>query len=309
MDPSLIDKALDMRLVLSYNGNLPIAEFSRNRAMSFQAGLMLGEKTVDISCFIPDDLEQNREVSIFLAQNELKRLNRNFILNFSFDEPVIFNALANIVKLFNSVVIDNLVLANGVYYLSFRFHSSELNKISGTIIKYSSEVERIGIDYLGANPGIGHIAKEAKSLTSLVSVSMEMTPPKEFMDTGQMKILGSEWSSEARYMSSTNSFSQIVLTKDSISEPEKHGINVIDAKGNLYEMNIKIPLLGHYFQKCYDSRIIRIRRTLNYNEGKMFASIIVPEITSADLLRVIADTRAKYTDWNLFISEYRHLQE
>lgn len=307
MDPSQIDKALDMRLVLSLEGSLPIAEFSRNRSMHFQAGLMLGEKTVDVSCFIPDDLEQNREVSIFLAQNKVRRMNRNFILNFSFEDPAVHNALTDIVTTMNSVIIDNLTLKNGVYYISFRFHSSEMTKISNEILKHSSESNKIGINYLGKNPGINFIASEARSYTPLVGVSFETSPPKDFLNGKLMKALGDTWVSEARYMSNTEMSSYVVRTQEQISEPEKYGISVIDQESNLYGCEIFVPMLSNYLKKSYESRIIRMRRTLALEDGILKAGIIVPEITSSEILNVLSDTGREMPDWKLTLSEYRSL--
>lgn len=303
MDIGDIDKALDMRLILTYLGSYPISRFSRTKGMSFQAGVIFGKENMEISCFIPEELEDNREVSIFLAQNKVKKHKKNFILNFTFDNQEVYNALHSTVDGLKSMVLDNLIMSNGTYYVSFRFSSRELTNVSNIVMRYAPLVEEVGVDYLGDNPGIENVMSEISEFTPLIRFEFSFEPPEKMPADNIIHALGNEWVTEARFMSSSPIFSQLIRTREKISNPEKYGIYKVDEDQNLYETEMDIPIMNSYFLKSYDFRMLRFQRSMHYKEGKFKVGVTVPDILSSDYLRILSDTSNEFPDWNLTITK------
>lgn len=301
METADIDRALDMRFVLTYVGTLPISEFSRSKGISFQSGLMFGSSQMEISCFIPDNLEANREVSIFLAQNKVQKHNKISTLSFSFENRDINGALEFAINGMRSAVLDNMTIVNGVYNLSFRFSSRDLPVLSDTLLRYTAILNDVGINYLGPNPGIDSIAREMTTYIPLINFEFSLDIPEGQRVSPKIDALGKEWVSEARFMSSASRFNQIVMTSEKINEPEKYGIVPIDEEKHLYELDLESDLLAFYFQKNYDYRILRVRRTIHYLDGKLLIGVTIPEVISENFLKILSETAEKFPQWHLML--------
>lgn len=301
MHTSDIDRALDTRLVVAYRGTSAISEFSAKTGIVFQGGLFIGEEHLEISCFIPSELEQNREVSIFLAQNKIRRFNNVYALNFAFPNATAYEAIFESFQKDKSVILDALFISGGVYYVSFRMLSADLGEVSDIWLRHSATQTGLGISYLGRNPGVAEAIEEINKNTPLKHFVFTFKVPDEIRNSQLFKVLGAEWVSEARFSSSSKNFSNLVMTDRILIEPEKSGINVVSTEKKLYEVKLDLPLMSSYFQGCFENRILRTLRTLHYRNGTIEVSALVPEIQSNVFMGVIADASRDFPDYDLTI--------
>lgn len=294
-----IDRALDTRLVIAYRGNSAISEFSEKSGIVFHGGLFLGDGNLEVSCFIPSKLKKNREVSIFLAQNKIRRFENVYALNFSFPNATAYEAVFNSFQKDRSVVLDSLSISGGVYYVSFRMLSAGLWGVSDLWLKHSATQDGLGISYLGRNPGVSEVIEEVSRNTPLKRFAFTFRVPEDIRESKIFNALGGEWVSEARFSSSSKNFSNLVMTDRILIEPEKSGINVVSPEKKLYEATLDLPLMSAYFQGCFENRILRTLRTMHYMNGRMEVSTLVPEIQSSVYLGVIANASKEFPDYDL----------
>lgn len=298
-----IDRVLDKRIVIVYPGNQPVSQFSRKTSMSFQSALHFGEGNLELSYFIPEALNENREVSILLAQTKAKKDGGLYFMNYPFSQPTIFKALEEMFSNGASAVLDNVFLEDGDYYLSIRFHSNHLAFLSDYLMNYSDSIDGLNISYLGKNPGLPQILAEVSRVSDIARIDWSVTVPDENNDNELYQRLGNEWVSEVRYMTTGKRFSELFRTAEKIKDPEGSGLRVISEEENLYEQQFKNKnsFVGAYHKKSYESRVIRFSRNLHYVDGKLHVSGVIPRMQTRNLLRILAQCKEDFPDWNLTI--------
>ena len=304
MDFNDIDKALDMRLIIAYSGKLPIAQFTKKFDFSFQSALHFAENQLELSYFIPEEYGTNREVSIFLAQSSARKEGDVFFVNYPLSMTDIFGALSENVALSRSLVVDGMLLRGGTYYLSLRFHSSELTKISQAILKYSETLEDLSISFLGHNPGMPGILETVKKTVNLRSFSWRVEVPEEYLKKPPFSSFPDEWVAETRFLTSGKVLSQIVKTEEPLKHPEESGVYTISEDLNLYELSWSSlnPFLESYFASMYEARSVRFWRCLHFHDGVLEFRTVTPTVLSGIMLKALTKSHESYPEWKLVMT-------
>lgn len=304
-----MDRYLDTRVILSYNGNESVASFTRKFRISFQSAIHFSRDKTELSYFIPEEISENREIAMLLAQSKSERQGSVYFLSHDLMNEDLDHALNSHLTEEKTTVVDNLFLEGGVYKLSLRLHSSDLGNFSRSTLQDSKSLPGLGVSYVGPSPGMPAIMNEIKGSVGLKNFEFEAEVPEEIQQAGIFSILPDEWVGENRYLTSGKAISELVATDGVIEDAEKHGIVRISPDANLYSVpfNTLPQLLDMYFSGVYESRIIRFWRTLHYRNGILKFRIIVPEPLSEGYLRVLANCDAKYPDWNLIITNIDQL--
>ncbi len=299
-----VDKVLDTRVIFFYSGDLPVSEFTKKSNFSLQSALHFTDKGLDISYFIPEEFEKNREVSIFLQQSNATKEGNIFFMSYALGIQNLHDALEEQLKKGKTMVVDNMLLTGGNYLLSCRMHSSDLSVFSDALLKYTKLLPGLGVSYVGSNPGMPSILKEIKATSSLKSFVWEVTVPEEHRNATFYPYFPNEWVAETRYMTTGAITSHLVKTEKPVEDPESKGINVISLKENLYEMTFEQPdpFLNFYFKSVYEARLLRFWRTLHYLDGLLKFRAILPEVLSKHFLKVLSDCNNKFPDWKLTIT-------
>lgn len=301
METRGVDSLLNYRLILVYPGSQAVATFSRKMNFSFQSALHFGEEDLELSYFIPEELSENREVSILLAQTNATKDENLYFLRSTLSDPGMFTALTNLARNAKSVVIDNLVLHRGDYYLSARFHESDLNLLSSGIMKYATRFDGLGISYLGANPGICNTLEDIHRGSGLVRIEWQAEVPGDDKDMMPFCLMGDEWFSEIRYMTKSNRVSQLFRTVKPLDVEDSGMISVISEKENLYEVEFQSDgsYIGEYHASSYNAKLVRFGRMIHYKDGVMKTSGVVPRVQSKIAIQVLAHCRERFPEWNV----------
>lgn len=77
-----VDRALDTRVVLSYIGKQQMVDFTRKFDFAFQSALNFTSRKPELSYFIPEEQNTNREVGILLAQSRAKKEGNGYFVNY-----------------------------------------------------------------------------------------------------------------------------------------------------------------------------------------------------------------------------------
>lgn len=301
MDPSDIDDLLDTRMVFKYQGNQPVAQFSKKTHFTFQSALHIGESELELSFFVPDHLLENREISILLAQNNAMKQGDLYFVTNNISTPGLVDSIRVVLENSVSGVLDNLYLKDGTYYLSIRFSNSEIEHFSRSILEFTKQFDNLGIAFLGPSPGLDSVLSECNLRTRLARMIWEFDMPSGSFSTTPLNELGREWVSEVRYMTKNDVVPQIFKTLDPIEDPGKAGFNVISEKDHLYELTFsnRGAMMKEYHAKSYDRKIVRFSRHLHYRNEKLSVETVIPAVQSRDLLQVLAATSEKYPMYNL----------
>lgn len=309
MDFTDVDQVLDKRVVLRYSGNLPVSSFSHNFNYSFQFGLNFAENELELSYFIPEEMAESREIAIFIAQSKAKKEGGLYFVNYNLPEPTLFNALKSVGTASRSTVMDSLQLKNGEYYLSIRFNKNELKAISDILLKYSGEIPRLSVDYLGNNNGLESVLSQINEESNLVRFEWEVNVPRDSRTVEPFMSLGSEWVSEIRFMSKSDKISHIVRTKETMESPERNGLYPVSPGDNLYEHQIRADelLLSNFHESANAAKLLRFGRILHYKDGLLRIASIIPKVQIGEMLRILRKCSEDFQDWNLTLSNIQDL--
>lgn len=304
MDFTAVDHVLDKRVVLGYAGSLPVSSFSQNFGHSFQFGLQFGENELELSYFIPEEMAESREIAIFIAQAKAQKQGGLYFVNYNLHNPTLFSALKSVGTASRSTVMDSLQLQNGEYFLSMRFNRNDLKAISDILLKYSGEIPGLSVGYLGDSHGLSSVLSEVNKESDLVRFEWEATVPENSRRFEPYRVLGDEWVSEVRFMSKSESISQIVKTRDAIEEPEKKGLCPVSISDNLYGYLLKSDssIISEFHSRANDSKLLRFGRILHYSDGLLRIASIVPKIQSAEMLKILTKCSEAFPEWNLTLS-------
>ncbi len=305
MDLDEVDAALDMRIIYSLTGDLPVAEFTKRLSINLQSGLHFGDESLEISFFIPEELATNREISIFLAQSNATKQGNVYFSNFGMSTDDLHNGLKEAFDIARTTVLDNMVLSKGTYFISCRFHSSDLKKITSNVLKFSRKMDGLSVKYLGPNPGMRSILEDIKTITNLKEVQWQAKVPKEALKNSPFAILPDQWVLESRYMTTGKGISEIVRTKEKIRSPEKNSIVELVPELNLYEFRFGLedPFLKKFFSFLYDTRIIRFCRIFAYDNGVMTIYSLLPEVLLDNYMESMATLTDQFPEWEVSMTK------
>ncbi|MCL6090568.1 MAG: hypothetical protein M1393_05970 [Candidatus Thermoplasmatota archaeon] len=310
MDYTDIDKSLDKRFVISYPGSPAIAQFSKRNKLSFQSGLHLGDQTLELAYFIPASLKDNRDISIFLSQSEAKKQGNIYFINSSTQDPFMYATIKSQLRNMKSLMLDNILLSEGRYCISCRFHHSETEKVSRAILEYATKIEGLEIEYFGKSPGIRKILEEINETIRLRSFEWSVRIPEEEMESEILAALGKEWVGSNRFMTSDTHVNRLVKTQFPVKNPEKLHMTTISETDNIYEMETvrSFAFLDFYFRRAYELRVLRLVRDLHFKNGYLYTKVTIPEILSENFMEAITETFEHYPEWEPVLTHVSDFQ-
>lgn len=310
MDLDAVDRVLDMRIIFSLTGSLPVAEFTKRLSLELQSGLHFGEDSLELSFFIPDELAANREIAIFLAQSNATKEGNVYFSNFGMATEDLHKGLKAAIEETKTMVADNLWLSSGTYYLSCRFHSSELQRVTGVVLGLAQKIEGFSVKYLGPNPGLPAILKDVKKIVNLMEIRWQVNVPEESRKSNPFSSLTNNWVLESRFMTTGMSASELVITNEKVSDPEDKGLVLIDPELNLYEFKLGLdnPFLKGFFRNLYLTKMVRFCRTLRYDNGKLELLSYIPEVLIDSYISSLSGLSDEFPEWELSLSKVADAQ-
>ncbi len=303
MDSQDIDKFSDTRLILKYQGNQAVSQFSKKLNFSFQSALHFGDSSLEFSYFVPEQLVENRDMSILLAQTNARKQGDLYFVNNEITQSGLFDSLQLFLQGAKSGILDNVYLEDGFFFLSMRFNSLEMEKFSSALLDLTKRFDGVGVEYLGPNPGLDSTLKESISRASITNVKWEYDMPRSSLQSSPLNALGEEWAADIRYMTKNDVVPQLFRTNDKIEDPKKYGFNVISEKDHLYEMTLsnRGSMIREYHLRSYEKKIVRFTRHLHYADEKVRVETAIPTVQTRDLLQVLSMTNDSYPMFNLKI--------
>lgn len=301
MDSRDIDRVMDSRLVLKYQGNQAVSQFSKKMNYTFQSALHVGDRELELSYFVPEKFVENRDMSILLAQTNARKQGDLYFVSNDISLPRLYESLKIFLQDAKSGILDNIYLENGTFFVSMRFNSVEMAKFSAALLDSTKKIENLGIEYLGPNPGLDNILIENKTRTGLTNVMWEYDMPKSSLLSTPINALGDEWVAEVRYMTKNDVVPQLFRTMEKIEEPEKSGFNIISEKDHLYEMTFsnRGSMIREYHLRSYERKIVRFTRHLHFSNESIRVETVIPTVQTRDLLQVLSQSNDTFPLYNL----------
>lgn len=313
MDFLDVDRVLDKRAVIVYPGNFAVSQFSRKNSMSLQSAIHMGDGTLEVSYFIPEELSNTREVSMLLAQTGARKDGNLYFMNYPITRSELYDALDGLFTRARSAVLDNIYMQNGDYHLLLRFHDNDLPFLSNYLIKAAANLKGLDIAYLGESPGIDAIVSEIGTSFDVARIEWSAVLPEKSLLSEPFRSLGDEWVSEIRYMTSGTGISEIFRTPDSLQIQENSRLRVVSQEDNLYELVFgdSNSFITQYHVRSYQAKIVRFQRTLHYRDGILNVLTVVPRMQANNALQILSQCSRDMPGLEITIKgiEYRNARK
>lgn len=291
-------KTLDFQCHIVLRNHYPIFLLSEKIGLTCSASVFLRKEHVELRFYISSADENNRDMRIMLETSKARKMEGVWVIYTNSRHFPELNGLKEIIQQ-KSVVMDYYLLKRGAFHVNFRFHSSELGKISDLLLGFSKSMEaEFQIEYLGRNTGLENIISSLDAIEPLSFLSFQGVTPESEKSPGNNPV-GEEWMREIRYISDSDLISSIYSMKGEIRN--KSAVHKI-AEG-IYEASTRNEVINDISRICIEKGIPTICR-IQALSGKTFTmEYVIPSYYQNHFMKIMAEILAGFEDWNFHIME------
>ncbi len=202
-----------------------------------------------------------------------------------------------------SVVVDAVVFNGGYYYLYFRFHSADENRVTEALRSRMVGFKRFAIRYLGKSAGMIESFKELSMAVPLRYVEIHGSVPPSAMRIGDDPVLvnlGISWTREMKYVVE-DEIRAVYYDKSSLLRGKEDWINEISREQRIYETSFSNPVVQKLVTEASDSSIVTLGMPQKLLGKTYSLATVVPEIVLPEFFSVLYDIVKEFKDWELDI--------
>lgn len=200
-----------------------------------------------------------------------------------------------------SVVIDSVIFNAGYYYIYFRYHSNDENRVGSVMRSRMSEFSRFAVRFLGKSSGIISTFREISAAIPLKYVEINALVPPSVMRITQDSVLmnlGVSWSREMKYLLE-DEVRAVYYDKTALLRSKEDWLNEISKEKRIYETSFSNPLIQHLVTQTSNAAIVTLgmpQRLL----GKTFSiATVVPEMVLPEFFHVLNSTMKDFKEWEM----------
>jgi hypothetical protein len=300
-----IEKRLDSQCIISYTVDTPILNLTRNLEFMCNTAIVFKEDVVRNYYFVPANIENERDVRIFLAETKARK-NDGFWSVYSdstmFSELTIFKDLVSI----PSVTIDDVFLKDGRFNISFRFHSTDRIKLTNFIFKCNESLGDLSIEYLGKNNGVAHLSNMLGKADENVVVTIFMFPPQKYIDDREDNA-DLQWIREIRFHSGGDIIHGIYYG-DKNWKPRGKVTPVSESDG-IYVGSNHNPVIQESNKIFVEHMIFPKSRVHKFDGKKLTEEIVVTTFQLGLVQDLVSRIAGKFPDWRISLAGVRRYIE
>jgi hypothetical protein len=284
---------LDWELHLSIEPSAEIAEASVKFNIKSEVSLYLGEEDMEMNLYFKDNLNMDRDLSLFLKKSEAIEENGTFRINRPIGKSIEFmNVIKNMLNL-PSTVLSSSWLSKGVYHVIFIFHHTDIKAVFQILSSGQAQASEAKVQYLGPNGGYGALLNRISDRTPLSAISIQMIAPEDHL-TEQMNPMGDKWIRIIRSTFGSDSIGSVYFTDDFKGEPSQfHEI----VKGKTYSTFTKNPFITALNDETIKRRITPVSNIHRFEKPYFTIWITFPEIFATDYFNMIAKISKQFPEW------------
>ncbi len=202
-----------------------------------------------------------------------------------------------------SVVIDAAIFNGGSYFIYFRFHSNDENKVGHALKEGMVNFRRFAIRFLGKSSGLISTYREISAAIPLKYVEISTSVPPSSMRITKDSVLmnlGVSWNREMKYLLG-DEVRAVYYDKTALLRGKEDWLNEISSDKRIYETSFSNPLIQYLVTQNSQSAIVTLgmpQRLL----GKTFSiATVVPEMVLPEFFQVIYNAIGEFKEWELDI--------
>ncbi|MCL5803936.1 MAG: hypothetical protein AAE986_01515 [Thermoplasmataceae archaeon] len=208
-----------------------------------------------------------------------------------------------------SVVIDSVLITKGRRTIIFRFHDTDLQKIS-SLLTAPTKLRNFSINFLMENKDKKYFINYIPSSTVLKYYELVTSVPPSSMNlVGDYVIatFGNNWYREVKYLLE-DEIHAVYYEKSSLIARSGQ-LKDISTSEKIYEMSFQNPMITHVFSET-TKKMVSILGMQQRMVGKNFLmGMIIPEAVESEFQEILGDLAVKFKDWKPIVSSVSRLEE
>lgn len=202
-----------------------------------------------------------------------------------------------------SVVIDAAIYNSDSYFIYFRFHSSDEDKVGRALKSGMVKFRRFAIRFLGKSAGLISTYRELSAAIPLKYVEINTSVPPTAMRITKDSVLmnlGVSWSREMKYVLG-DEVRAVYYDKTALLRGKEEWINEISASKRIYETAFSNQLIQYLVTQNSQSAIVTLGMPQRLH-GKTFSiATVVPEMVMPEFFQVVYNAMNDFKEWELDI--------
>jgi hypothetical protein len=297
----LLDKignVLDFQCHIILRNHYQVLMLSEKIGFTCSASMFIRKDLVELRFYIASADENNREMRILLETSRARKVDGVWIIYTNSKHFPELESLKELIKL-DSVVMDYFLLKDGLFHVNFRFHSSDLRKVSNLLLGFSNSLgAEFQIEYLGKNEGLMSIISKLNRVDPLSYLSFEGVIPENEKSPLNNPV-GDQWIREIRYISDSEQISSIYSMEGKVKSPS----SVKELGPHIYEATTKNQVINDISKKSIEKGVPTICR-IQAIKGKTFTmEYVIPSYYQSHFMKIMSEIVETYPDWNFNILE------
>lgn len=208
-----------------------------------------------------------------------------------------------------SVVIDSVLIAKGRRTIIFRFHDTDLPKIS-SLLSSPSQLQNFSINFLMENKNKKYFVHNIPSSTVLKYYELVTSVPPSSMNLmGDYVIatFGNNWYREVKYLLEDEIHA--VYYEKSTLIARSGQLKDISTSEKIYEMTFQNPMITYVFGET-TKKMVSILGMQQRMVGKNFLmGMIIPEAVEIEFQEILGGLAVKFKEWKPVVTSVSSLEE
>ncbi|MHB8372139.1 MAG: hypothetical protein ACYDAO_04075 [Thermoplasmataceae archaeon] len=288
-----IDK-LNWKLRISLEPETEFSKISKKFGVKTEVGIHLMPDASEISLLFQKDIEQKREIKMFLREFNAEERNGIWFVKRKIDKTLDFFDMIRELLRIPSIVLVNTWLLEGVYRIEFIFHSIDSVKVSKTIIENLPTIDNAFLEYLGPNDGYSSIISAINERTDISLIEIELTPPNDGKFQ-QLNSMGNSWTYIAKVPYGPEDLGGVYLT----SEKTFDRTDLIKITEDVvYSPSMENPYIQYINDEMNLKGIIPLSRIYAFHSPFLKIYMLMPKMIINSFLAVLSSSMKLMPEWN-----------
>ncbi|MEM0155101.1 MAG: hypothetical protein QW597_00650 [Thermoplasmataceae archaeon] len=299
---------LDTECSIVVSGELQIFQLARKLDI-FAVAMPLFRKTrVELYLFLPEEASQRLENRIFLEQYHAKLSSNTwsiFLTSDDLSEILLLNELSGI----SSVYLEPMYLKEGNLAIDFKFHNSDLKKVSELVldaVSISNTNISVKLNYIGPSRNVREALNTISSHFMLYAVSFACKPP-ERNKRAEDNPLGLKYTRFLRFPTEEENLHGIY--RISGTPVSMNGVTIISESEGIYEAVTSNDVLMELSLKSNALPLARFSESQTLDGNIMIASFVTMESHLHTFVTLLDELSKKFQDWNIYIERIIPIKE
>ena len=289
-----------MECSISVSGNLEMFQLSRKLQIFAIAMPLIRQNKSEIYLFLPEAASQQLENRIFLEKYQAKLSNKTWSIFISGDKTWDILPLVQLSAI-NSVYFETMYMENGVFTINFKFHSSDLQKVSGYIMEAVSSGSQnisISLTYIGPRKDVANSLKMISSHFMLFSVTFASKPPEQ-NKLIEDNPLGLEWKRYLRFPSEEENIHGLYQIR---GKPySRKGVETVSETDGIYEAVTTNPMLNEFALMANSQYLARFSENQQFDGSVLLSSFVTMESHLHSYISLIDNLNRKFKEWSIYV--------